>query len=147
MKAKGRYEVGLEKLEAAASEVSVMQKDLTDLQPKLVEASKEVDEIMVICERESIEVAKVEKVSKIYFKILKCLLIVMCYKFLHFIFLVVQTGHENSLYHTCTKSIINPIHHHSNPFVTYKCFKRYLNRWTFVFIAMNHSQYNFRKQD
>ena len=61
--AKQRYETGLEKLEAAASEVAVMQKELTDLQPKLVDASKEVDEIMVICERESIEVAKVEKVS------------------------------------------------------------------------------------
>ena len=42
-----------------------MQKELTDLQPKLVEASKEVDDIMVICERESIEVAKVEKVNNL----------------------------------------------------------------------------------
>lgn len=39
-----------------------MQKELTDLQPQLVVASKEVDEIMVNVERESIEVAKVEKV-------------------------------------------------------------------------------------
>ncbi len=62
MKAKRRYEVGLEKLESAASQVSVMQQELTDLQPKLVEASKEVDLIMVDVERESIEVAKVEKV-------------------------------------------------------------------------------------
>ena len=61
-KAKRRYEVGLEKLESAASQVSIMQQELTDLQPQLVEASKEVDEIMVIIEKESIEVAKVEKV-------------------------------------------------------------------------------------
>ena len=64
MKGKRRYEVGLEKLESAASQVSVMKQELTDLQPQLVEASKEVDDIMVIIERESIEVAKVEKVVK-----------------------------------------------------------------------------------
>ena len=65
MKAKNRYEVGLEKLLSAASQVSVMQKELTDLQPQLVEASKQVDEIMIIIERDSIEVAKVEK-ARIY---------------------------------------------------------------------------------
>ena len=64
MKSKRRYEVGLEKLQSAASQVSVMQKELTELQPQLVVASKEVDEIMVIIERESIEVAKVEKVRQ-----------------------------------------------------------------------------------
>lgn len=42
LKAKRRYEVGLEKLESAASQVAVMQQELTDLQPQLVEASKEV---------------------------------------------------------------------------------------------------------
>ena len=62
MKAKKRYEVGLDKLQSAASQVSEMQKELTDLQPQLVEASKQVDEIMVVIEKESIEVAKVEKV-------------------------------------------------------------------------------------
>ncbi|ELU17469.1 hypothetical protein CAPTEDRAFT_228350 [Capitella teleta] len=64
MKSKKRYEVGLEKLNSAASQVSEMQKELTDLQPQLVEASKEVDEIMIVIEKESIEVAKVEKVVK-----------------------------------------------------------------------------------
>ncbi|XP_059164025.1 dynein axonemal heavy chain 7-like isoform X1 [Physella acuta] len=64
MKQKRRYEVGLEKLDSAASQVSVMQKELTDLQPQLVIASKEVSEIMVVIEKESIEVAKVEKVVK-----------------------------------------------------------------------------------
>ena len=61
---KRRYEVGLEKLQSAASQVSVMQQELTDLQPQLVIASKEVDEIMIVIEKESIEVAKVEKVVK-----------------------------------------------------------------------------------
>ena len=65
MKSKRRYEVGLEKLQSAASQVSVMQKELTELQPQLVVASKEVDEIMVVIEKESIEVAKVEKVRQL----------------------------------------------------------------------------------
>ena len=63
-KMKRRYEVGLEKLDSAASQVSIMQQELTDLQPQLVVASEEVDKIMVIVEKESIEVAKVEKVVK-----------------------------------------------------------------------------------
>ena len=42
MKGKRRYEVGLEKLQSAASQVSVMQEELTALQPQLVQASKEV---------------------------------------------------------------------------------------------------------
>lgn len=59
---KNRYETGLSKLEDARSQVTVMQKQLTNLQPQLVEASKRVAEIMVDIERESEEVAKVEKV-------------------------------------------------------------------------------------
>jgi len=62
-KAKGRYEVGLEQLESAASQVLVMQRELTELQPQLVEASKQVDDIVLVIEKESTEVAKVEKVS------------------------------------------------------------------------------------
>lgn len=56
--------MGLEKLESAASQVSSMQKELEELQPKLVEASKEVDDIMVIIEKDSVEVAKTEKVRR-----------------------------------------------------------------------------------
>lgn len=41
-----------------------MQIELRELQPQLVVASTEVDEIMVNVERESNEVAKVERVSK-----------------------------------------------------------------------------------
>ena len=44
-----------------------MQKELIELQPQLIVASKDVDEIMVIIERESIEVAKVEKVQNNFF--------------------------------------------------------------------------------
>ncbi len=62
LQAKTRYEIGLEKLQSAAAQVSEMQTELKILQPQLVEASKEVDEIMLVVEKESIEVAKVEKV-------------------------------------------------------------------------------------
>lgn len=63
LKQKKRYEVGLDKLRSAASQVGDMQKELTELQPQLIVASKEVDEIMVIIEKDSVEVAKVEKVG------------------------------------------------------------------------------------
>ena len=64
MQAKSRYEIGLDKLESAASQVGDMQVNLRNLQPQLIVASKEVDEIMVVVEKETIEVAKVEKVVK-----------------------------------------------------------------------------------
>ena len=62
MKQKKRYEVGLDKLRSAASQVGEMQIELTDLKPQLIVAGEEVDKIMIIIEKDSIEVAKVEKV-------------------------------------------------------------------------------------
>ena len=56
-----------------------MQIELRELQPQLVIASKEVDEIMVNVEKESVEVAKVEKV--VWLPIWKLLL--YCFKFLN----------------------------------------------------------------
>ena len=41
-----------------------MQKELVELQPQLVVASKEVDELIVIIEKDSVEVAKTEKIVK-----------------------------------------------------------------------------------
>ncbi|EDO45806.1 predicted protein [Nematostella vectensis] len=64
VKAKRRYEVGLEKLNSAQSQVASMQEELEALQPQLIQAGKEVDDIMVIIERDSIEVAKTEKIVK-----------------------------------------------------------------------------------
>ncbi|MBZ3876523.1 Dynein heavy chain 7, axonemal [Sciurus carolinensis] len=64
MKMKRRYEVGLDKLDSAAAQVATMQYELEALQPQLRVASKEVDEMMVIIERESVEVAKTEKIVK-----------------------------------------------------------------------------------
>lgn len=43
-------------------QVSAMQAELEALQPQLIQAGKEVDEIMVIIEKDSVEVAKKEKV-------------------------------------------------------------------------------------
>ena len=62
MKLKKRYEVGLEKLASAASQVASMQKELEELQPQLKVAGKEVAEMMIVIEKESKEVADTEKV-------------------------------------------------------------------------------------
>ncbi|XP_040459651.1 dynein heavy chain 7, axonemal [Falco naumanni] len=64
MKMKRRYEVGLEKLNSATSQIALMQSELEALQPQLREASKQVDEMMVVIQKESLEVAKTEKVVK-----------------------------------------------------------------------------------
>lgn len=62
--AKKRYEVGLEKLLNAASEVQVMQNELIALHPALQEAAANVKEIMAKVEIESEDVAKVETIVK-----------------------------------------------------------------------------------
>ena len=64
MKLKRRYETGLEKLEFAASQVSTMQKELQDLQPELVETSKQTDKLMVKIEQETVEVEAKKEVDK-----------------------------------------------------------------------------------
>lgn len=61
---KRRYEVGLEKLDSAASQVAIMQTELEALQPQLRVASKQVDDMMLVIEKESLEVAKTEKIVK-----------------------------------------------------------------------------------
>ena len=71
-----------------------MQKELRELQPQLVVASKEVDEIMVNVERESIEVAKVEKVNFICF----------CSFLLLFVFAHSMVFFNSSLLSFCIKS-------------------------------------------
>uniref|UniRef100_A0A3P8VG82 Dynein axonemal heavy chain 7 n=1 Tax=Cynoglossus semilaevis TaxID=244447 RepID=A0A3P8VG82_CYNSE len=62
--ARNRYLVGLEKLQFAASQVSVMQQELTALQPDLIQTSAETDQMMIKIEEETVEVdAKKEVVS------------------------------------------------------------------------------------
>lgn len=64
MMMKTRYLVGLEKLQFAASQVSVMQQELTDLQPELIKTSAETEKLMVKIEQDTVEVeAKKEVVA------------------------------------------------------------------------------------
>ena len=58
-----RYTVGLEKLEFAAGQVSVMQKELQELQPQLVQTSKETDELMIKIEKDTVEAEAKKQVS------------------------------------------------------------------------------------
>uniref|UniRef100_A0A8C5C8I2 Dynein axonemal heavy chain 7 n=1 Tax=Gadus morhua TaxID=8049 RepID=A0A8C5C8I2_GADMO len=61
---KNRYIIGLQKLGFAASQVTLMQKELTALQPELIKTSAETDKMMVQIEKETMEVdAKKELVS------------------------------------------------------------------------------------
>ena len=58
-----RYETGLKKLDFAASQVSIMQTELTRLQPLLKEASVQVDFMVERIEKDSLEVEEIEKVK------------------------------------------------------------------------------------
>lgn len=57
-----RYMIGLEKLDNAANEVEVMQKNLFELQPQLKILSEETEKIMVNIERETAEAEKKKEV-------------------------------------------------------------------------------------
>lgn len=57
-----RYTTGLEKLEFAAGQVTVMQKKLQDLQPQLKVTSDETEKIMVKIERDTAEAEKKKEV-------------------------------------------------------------------------------------
>lgn len=59
---KDKYVVGLEKLAFAESQVSEMQQELSDLQPKLVVAQEENAKMTAQIEKDSIEAADMEKV-------------------------------------------------------------------------------------
>jgi len=63
---KSRYEVGIEKLDRATSEVSVMQKDLVALQPQLLMAANQVQEMVIKVEKESANVAEVSILHILY---------------------------------------------------------------------------------
>ena len=59
------YEVSLEKLKGAESQVVIMQAEIEALQPNLQKASQEVDQSMVIVEKELAEVNEMEKTLKL----------------------------------------------------------------------------------
>lgn len=50
---KRRYQVGLEKLLNAEDQVSTMKQELIDLQPQLIATGKEVDETLIIVNKET----------------------------------------------------------------------------------------------
>ena len=55
--AKGRYDIGLDKIMSTEVMVTDMQKELEDLQPVLVKMTKENQEQMVVIEKSSKEAA------------------------------------------------------------------------------------------
>ena len=63
--AKKRYDVGLEKLEFAASQVAAMQKELTDLQPVLAQSQKDTDALMVQIQEKLQVLKKPERMSRL----------------------------------------------------------------------------------
>jgi hypothetical protein len=63
---KSRCEVGIEKLDHAASEVSVMQEELMTLQPQLAVAANQVQEMVTKVEKESADVAEVSVLHILY---------------------------------------------------------------------------------
>ena len=71
---RNRYVVGLEKLEFAASQVSVMKDELIALQPKLVETSAETEKLMEKIAQDTVEVEAKKEVSI-------CSIFVPCYVF------------------------------------------------------------------
>ncbi len=64
VKLKRRYEVGLQKLAFASEQVANMQKELEELQPKLVTAREENAKLLVVIEKESAEVEARSKIVK-----------------------------------------------------------------------------------
>lgn len=67
---KQRYNVGLGKLQFAASQVVVMQEELRSLQPQLVDTSAETESLMVKIEQDTVEVEAQKEVSFSYIQYL-----------------------------------------------------------------------------
>ncbi|XP_063719575.1 dynein axonemal heavy chain 3-like [Symsagittifera roscoffensis] len=59
---KNRYQVGLQKLEFAETQVAIMSEELKDLQPQLIQTSKETEDLMGVIQRDTEEVEKVKNV-------------------------------------------------------------------------------------
>lgn len=58
-----RYETGLEQLDFAAGQVAVMQQNLIDLQPLLVETSDKTEKLMIKIEQDTVVVEKQKEVT------------------------------------------------------------------------------------
>ncbi|XP_064605237.1 dynein axonemal heavy chain 3-like isoform X2 [Liolophura sinensis] len=59
---KDRYSVGLEKLEFSEQQINVMQQDLVELKPKLIQTSEETEELIQTIEKETAEVEQVKAI-------------------------------------------------------------------------------------
>ncbi|KAK7101861.1 hypothetical protein V1264_020177 [Littorina saxatilis] len=59
---KFRYQTGLEKIDFSEKQINLMQQELVELQPKLIETSKETEELIEIIEKETVEVEAKKKV-------------------------------------------------------------------------------------
>ncbi|KAF9412146.1 hypothetical protein HW555_009276, partial [Spodoptera exigua] len=57
-----RYETGLEQLDFAAGQVAVMQQNLRDLQPQLVETSDKTEKLMIKIEQDTVVVEKQKEI-------------------------------------------------------------------------------------
>lgn len=64
LEGKRRYEAGLGKLDSTHKQVERMQEILVALQPKLIEAAKDVERMLASVESESEEVSAIERVVK-----------------------------------------------------------------------------------
>ncbi|XP_046853911.1 dynein axonemal heavy chain 7-like isoform X3 [Xenia sp. Carnegie-2017] len=64
MKMKRRYEVGLEKLLFASTQVADMQIELEELQPQLVQTAAENEKMLTVIEKESAEVEAASKIVR-----------------------------------------------------------------------------------
>lgn len=62
---RNRYEAGLEKLDFAAGQVFIMQKELNDLKPKLIVASTRTEKLMIKIEQDTVVVEKQKEVRPI----------------------------------------------------------------------------------
>lgn len=57
-----RYVIGIEKLELSENQIAIMQKELNELKPKMIKASRETEELIVVIEKEALEVDGVKQI-------------------------------------------------------------------------------------
>lgn len=62
IKLRERYVVGIEKLELSENQIGTMQKELNELKPKMMKASKETEELIIVIEKEAGEVDAVKQI-------------------------------------------------------------------------------------
>lgn len=67
---KNRYLTGLDKLDFAASQVSIMQQELTEMQPELIKTSEDTEKLMVKIEQDTVEVEAKKEVCLLFLFIL-----------------------------------------------------------------------------